>query len=59
MPKFLAGADDAEGDLAAIGDEDFLDHRGSIRVPEGRRRFPPEQTGGRQAAKPLRSVSLV
>ena len=24
--EFLAGADDPEGDLAAVGDEDFLEH---------------------------------
>jgi hypothetical protein len=24
--QFLAGADDADGDLAAVGDEDFVEH---------------------------------
>jgi hypothetical protein len=25
--QFAAGADDAEGDFAAVGDENFLDHQ--------------------------------
>ena len=29
--ELLAGAQDAERDLAAVGDEDFLEHRGATR----------------------------
>jgi hypothetical protein len=25
-PQFFAGADDAEGDFAAVGDQDFIEH---------------------------------
>ena len=30
--ELAAGADDAQGDLAAVGDEDFLEHDGAAAV---------------------------
>ena len=35
--EVFAGADDAEGDLAAVGDEDFVEHEG--RWEAGKRGF--------------------
>jgi len=36
--EVFAGADDAEGDLASVGDEDFVEHEG--KWESGKRGFP-------------------
>ena len=41
--EFAAGADDAEGDFAAIGDQDALEHEGSLLVFSGQ--FSGKKTG--------------
>ena len=39
-PEFFAGSDDPEGDFAAIGDEDFLEHCLTVDRIFGRLRAP-------------------
>ena len=49
-PEFAAGPDDAEGDFAAVGDEDFLNHfvKGLARqpAPAGKRPGPADRAKG-------------